>query len=69
MEVVKKGRKNTNTKAFEKIVSGGKETVIISKKEWKLATPPGAHILRQRLKKEYVVRTLADGSGWVIKRV
>lgn len=69
MEVVKKGRKRTNTKAFEKISAGGKETVIISTKEWKLATPPGANILRKYLKKEYVVRTLADGTGWVIKRV
>lgn len=69
MEVVKKGRKRTNAKALEKIAEAKGSTVIISTKEWKLVTPPGAYILRKYLGREYLVRTLSDGTGWVIKRV
>lgn len=69
MEVKKKGRRRINSKAFEKIGAAGKDTIFINKKEWKLATPPGAHILRRYLKKEYKVQTAADNSGWVVKRI
>lgn len=68
MEVKSKGRKQTNVKAFEKIRAAKKNKIIIFKSEWKLVTPPGAHILRKYLKAEYVVQTLANDKGWVIKR-
>lgn len=69
METVKKGRRPLNTKAFEKIRAAGKKRIIITRKEWKLVTPPGAHILRKYLKAEYEVRTLVDGEGWLVKRI
>lgn len=64
-----KGRKRTNQAAFDIILAAGKKEVVIMKKEWKLATPPGAHLLRKYLKHEYRVRTIEGDIGWVIKRV
>lgn len=69
MEVKPKGRKRTNQAAFDVILKAGRKPVDIKKKDWKLATPPGAFILRKYLKREYEVRTLADDSGWRIKQV
>lgn len=69
MELKKKGRKPLNLVAFNKIVAAKKAEVFISRKEWKLVTPPGAHILRKYLKMEYKVQSLANNKGWVIKRV
>ena len=68
-ELKPKGRKRTNQKAFDAIMAAGKSQCLITRREWKLATPPGAHLLRKYLKREYLVRTLADNSGWVVKRV
>ncbi len=68
METVPKGRKRINQPAFDKIKAAGKKEVIITKKEWNLATPPGAHILRKYLKDEYKVQSLVEG-GWVIKKI
>lgn len=68
-ETTKKGRRPINERAFEKIREAGRREVIIKRKEWKLATPPGAYLLRQRIGLEYVVMSLADGSGWVISSV
>jgi hypothetical protein len=69
MDVKKKGRPRTNDEAFMRIVRAGNKKTVVKKKEWKLATPPGAHILRKYLKREYKVETLADDSGWLITRV
>lgn len=69
MEVKRKGRKRTNQAAFDLIEAAGSKPVVVKKKAWKLATPPGAHILRKYLKREYEVRTLKDESGWLVKRV
>lgn len=68
-EAVKKGRRPTNQRAFERIEAAGQKEIIISRKEWKLATPPGKYLLRQRLGREYLVRTLANGKGWVIMTI
>ncbi len=65
METKKVGRKRINQPAFDKI--DGRKQVFITRKEWKLVTPPGAHLLRKYLGKEYVVRTAVDDSGWLIK--
>lgn len=67
LEVKKKGRPRTNEEAFMRIARAGFKTVVIKKKEWKLATPPGAHLLRKYLKNEYQVHSLADNSGWIVK--
>ncbi len=69
MEVKKKGRRRTNEAALLKIQQAGNKRVAILRKEWKLATPPGAYLLRKYLKKEYEVRTLEDNSGWLIQRI
>ncbi len=69
METKKVGRKRINQPAFDAISAAGKKEIVIMKKGWKLVTPPGAHILRKYLKREYKVSTLANGRGWVIKRV
>lgn len=68
MQVKKKGRKPINDRAFTKIREAGRKEVLVTRKEWKLVTPPGAYILRKYLKAEYQVQTLIDDSGWVIKR-
>ncbi len=68
-ETKSKGRRRLNQVCFNKILAAGKEQIMITKKEWKLETPPGAHILRKYLKKEYKVATLKDESGWLVKRV
>lgn len=68
-EVKSKGRPRTNQAAFDKIQAAGERRVSVSKKEWRLATPPGAHILRRYLRREYEVKTLKDNSGWVVQRV
>lgn len=67
LEVKKKGRPRTNEEAFIRIARAGFKKVIIKKKEWKLATPPGAHLLRKYLKNEYKVNSLADNSGWIVQ--
>ncbi len=67
-EVKKKGRPSTNSAALKKIYDAGTSPVIMKKKEWKIVTPPGRNNLRKYLKKEYIVMTLEDESGWIIKR-
>ena len=69
MEMVRKGRRPTNERAFRKIRDAGKMEVVITRKEWLLATPPGAYIIRRNIGGEYSVRSLADGSGWLVKKV
>lgn len=68
MEVKRKGRRPTNSRAFEKIRQAGRKEVVISRREWKLVVPPGAHILRKYLKAEYTVRSLVGDKGWVVKK-
>lgn len=65
-ETKKPGRKRINQKAFDMILANGREETLMKRKDWKLVTPPGAHLLRKYLKKEYVVATLKDDSGWLI---
>lgn len=66
METKKAGRKRINQPAFDKIAKAGKNEVVIKRKEWNLVTPPGAHLLRKYLKREYKVMSLMDGTGWLI---
>lgn len=68
-KVKSKGRKRMNQKAFDTILAAGRKKVVIMKKEWKLATPPGAHLLRKYLKKEYKVQTIEGDIGWVIRQI
>jgi len=68
VNLVSKGRPRMNQKAFDKILAAKKGEVIITNKEWKLATPPGAHLLRKYLKTEYIVRTVAGKKSWLIKK-
>ncbi len=63
------GRKPINLPALTKIANMSGKEVIIKKKDWKLVVPPGAHILRQKLGHEYEVKSLEDGSGWLIKKL
>lgn len=69
MKTKPKGRKLINTAAFNKIssIDIGK-SIIMQRKNWKLVVPPGAHILRKYLRREYEVRSLIGDSGWIIKR-
>lgn len=67
IEVKKKGKKTRNNDAFETIsalVEG--EFIVIKKKDWKMKTLPGSHLLRRRLHREFQVQTLKDDSGWKI---
>ncbi len=66
MDIKKRGRKRINQAAFDAILAAGKNEIIIKKKNWKLVTPPGSHLLRKYLKKEYRVNTLANDSGWIV---
>lgn len=68
METVKKGRRRINQAALDRIKEAGRDRIIIQKKDWKLKTPPGMHILRKYLKAEYRVQSLVAG-GWVVKKV
>lgn len=65
-ELVPKGRKRINQAAFDAILANGKEETFMKKDKWKLVTPPGAHLLRKYLHKEYVVSSFSDRSGWLI---
>lgn len=67
-ETKKAGRKPINLPALTKIANAGRSEVVIRRREWRLVVPPGAHLLRQKLGAEYVVKSLADNSGWVVKR-
>lgn len=70
VEVKKKGKKETNVETISKIGElkiGG--SIIVTKKMWKMKTKPGAHLLRRRLGREFIVETLADDSGWKITAV
>lgn len=69
METVKKGRRPINAEAFEAIRRAGAREVVMHRGAWRLAIPPGKHILRQKLGREYSVSRLADDTGWVIKRI
>ena len=62
----KSGRKRINQKAFDKIASNTHKKTFITKREWNLVTPPGAHILRKYLNREFKVETLVDNSGWIV---
>ena len=67
IQVKKTGRRSINTKAFETISKIKKGSFIIfPKKDWKLMTLPGAHILRRHTGREFQVQTLLDDSGWKI---
>lgn len=68
MEVKKSGRKPINLEQFLRIKKAGSKKIIVLKRDWKLATPPGAWILRKYLKAEYTVQSLLDNTGWVIKK-
>lgn len=68
METKKKGRRPINTEAFDFIRNQPTKQFVLPRYVWKLVTPPGAHILRKNIGKEYEVRTLMDDSGWLIKR-
>lgn len=68
-ETVDKGRRRINQAAFDRIEKAGSKPVVVLKTAWKLAIPPGAHILRKYLKTEYEVATLLSGKGWLVKRV
>lgn len=67
IEVKKRGPGTPNKKAIDKINKLKKgEHLILKKKEWLLATLPGAYILRSHLNREFKVQTLVDESGWKI---
>ena len=67
IKVKKPGRDPKNQKAFDKINSLKKgEFMIMKKKDWKMKTLPGAHIIRRYTNREFKVETLLDESGWVI---
>lgn len=67
IEVKKKGKKTRNNEAIEKISALKKgEFIVLSKKDWKMKTLPGSHLLRRRLSREFQVNTLKDESGWKI---
>lgn len=68
METKKVGRKRINQAAFDAILASGKKEMVMKRSKWNLVTPPGAHLLRKYLKREYKVETLANDSGWLIKR-
>ncbi len=63
------GRKPINLPALTKIANMPGKEIIIRRKDWKLVVPPGAHILRQKLGREYEVASLKDDSGWLIKKI
>lgn len=67
IKVKKAGRKPSNKTAFDAIslIPSG-SFLIFKKKNWKLKTLPGAHILRRNLNREFKVETLEDESGWKI---
>lgn len=69
MQLKPKGRKIKNQKALDMIVECGKKPCYMTKRVWKLKRPPGSYILRKRLGAEFEVRTLADESGWIIKKI
>lgn len=66
-EVVKKGKKARNNEAFKLIneVKTG-ESMILLKEDWKFKTLPGKNNIRRRLKREFKMETLTDGTGWKI---
>lgn len=67
VQVKKPGRKPRNQKAFDRIIALEKgESLIMKVKDWKLATPPGANIIRRYTNREFQVQTLIDDSGWQI---
>ncbi len=67
IKVKKPGRDPKNQKAFDKInnIAPG-YYLIMKKKDWKMKTLPGAHIIRRYTNREFKVETLLDESGWVI---
>ena len=67
IKVKKRGRPPKNSGAFITIneIPVG-EWLILYRDAWFLRTPPGAHLLRKRLNREFKVETLADDSGWKI---
>lgn len=67
IKVKKPGRDPKNTTAFHKIARIPKgEFIVMKKKDWKMKTLPGAHIIRRYLNREFKVETLLDESGWKI---
>ncbi len=67
-ETKKAGRRPIDMPVLTRIANMGKGEVVVKRKEWRLVEPPGAHILRRKLGQEYVVKSLADDSGWVVKK-
>jgi len=66
-EVKKRGAKTPNEKALKIINAIEKgQSQILDKREWVIVTPPGAHILRRHLNREFKVESLIDDSGWKI---
>ncbi len=63
------GRKPINSLAIDKIAKAGVKEILITRKEWRLVVPPGAHILREKLGCEYHVSSLEDNTGWIIKKI
>jgi len=67
IEVMRKGRKPSNTEAFSKIAAVKKgDSLIIRRDEWLLKTVPGQWLIRHHTGREFRVETLADGSGWLV---
>lgn len=66
-EVKKRGAKTPNEKALKLINAIEKgDSMILETKEWVIVTPPGAHILRRHLNREFRVEALIDDSGWKV---
>jgi len=67
IELKKPGRKVQDPETMKKI-TGLKtaESLVVKKKDWKIKTAPGQHVLRRRTGREFTVSTLADDSGWLI---
>lgn len=68
MNVKRKGRKPINTEALDWIEKQKKKTFTLTRDMWRLATPPGAHILRKKLGMEFKVQSLIDNSGWILTK-
>lgn len=67
IKVKRKGRKPSNAEAFEKINAVKKgDSLVVLRKDWKIKTVPGQHIIRRHTGREFKVETLIDESGWKV---
>lgn len=67
METKKPGRVAKNQHIYKKVRSMKKGAKwVVMNKEWELQAPPTAYVVGKNSGRKVSVRTLIDGSGWVI---